>query len=453
MGNSLNSKIASFLSNKHLMSLTGNLTVQAINILYFGLLFRYLKVEELGAYVFFNSILGLADSLRSGFVTTAFTRWYCGAAVKRAAEVMGSTWVISIAITVVFGILNLGAYLVSYPLANEGFNLFIKWSGVTMLFMLPSFVGMSVLQADQRFDKLLYLRSMQLSMSVLGLFGLLLLHKVNVTNVIYTNLFAAAITSLVILMAGYTRLGDIRYRSMECIKELAHFGKYSVGSQIGATLFRNSDTFIINFMLGPAALAVYNLAQRFMIIIELLVGSSVATAMPMLSVAYNKNDKAELRNILTKNVGIVTWVLLPIVGGTILLAEIPIYILGGSKYIGTEAANLLRIFMAMAILFPIDRFTGITLEVINKPRLNLIKVFMMLTINVAGDFAGIYLFDGIYGVAIASFPTVLSGFLFGYLLLRKDLSLSLTEMMRVGLAECKALLAKFLASFKRVQSV
>ncbi|TGE10209.1 lipopolysaccharide biosynthesis protein [Hymenobacter fodinae] len=453
MGNSLTSKIASFLSNKHLMSLTGNMTVQAINIVYFGLLFRYMKVEELGAYVFFNSVLGLADSLRAGFVTTAFMRWYCGAAAKRAAEVMGSTWVISIAITVLFGLLNIGAYLLSYPLANEGLNLFIKWSGLTLVCMLPSFVGMCVLQAEQRFDKLLYLRSMQLGLSVIGLFGLLWLQKVTVTNVVYTNLFAASFTSLVTLVAGYTRLGDIQHRSTECIRELANFGKYSVGSQIGATLFRNSDTFIINFMLGPAALAVYNLAQRFMIIIELLVGSSIATAMPMLSVAYNKNDKAELRSILTKNVGIVTWVLLPIVGGTILLAEIPIYILGGSKYIGTEAANLLRIFMAMAILFPIDRFTGITLEVINKPRLNLIKVFMMLAINVAGDFAGIYLFKGIYGVAIASFPTVLSGFLFGYLLLRKDLSLSLTEMAKVGLVESKAIITKFLSAFKRVQSV
>jgi O-antigen/teichoic acid export membrane protein len=226
-----------------------------------------------------------------------------------------------------------------------------------------------------------------------------------------------------------------------------------MGSQIGATLLRNSDTFIINFMLSPAALAVYNLAQRFMIIIELLVGSSIATVMPALSVAYNKANKAELVQILTRNVGVLTWIFVPIALGTVLLAEIPIYILGGSKYMDTEAANLLRMFMAMSVLFPLDRFTGVALEVINKPRLNLIKVFIMLVVNVVGDFLGIHFLHSIYGVAVASFPMVLSGFLFGFLVLKKDIPLSLVEIMRVGLVEIKSMAAKFLGVFKPAQEV
>jgi O-antigen/teichoic acid export membrane protein len=453
MKNKFRSKIKSYSNNKHFLSLSGNLAIQVVNTIYFALLFRYMKVEELGSYVFFNSILGLLDALRSGFINTAFIRAYSGATSNRAAEVMGSTWMNSLLLTLSIVALNLIALLIIGPLENEGINLFFRWAGLTLLLMLPSFVAMCVLQAEQRFDKLLYVRALQLGLSVLGLLGLMVFHKVELNYVIYVNLIAAAITSVLTLITGWTKLKYIKFQTKTCIKELAHFGKYSVGSQIGSTLLRNSDTFIINFMLGAASLAVYNLAQRFMIIVELLVGSSLATAVPALASAYNRDNTEELTIILTKYVGLLTWMLVPIIVGTILLADIPVHLLGGSQYVGTQAANLLRIFMATAILFPVDRFTGITLDVINKPNLNLIKVFIMLSVNVVGDFIGIELFDSIYGVAIASIPTVIAGFVFGYLHLKKKLLLSIADIIFIGFAELRDMLKNVLGFAKNIRRV
>ena len=453
MKNSFAEKINSYLKNKHFLSLSGNLIIQVVNTIYFALLFRYMKVEALGALVFFNSIIGLLDALRSGFVNTAFVRAYSGATPSRAAEVMGSTWMSSLLLTLAVVAINLIALLVLGTQKNEELNLILKWSGLTLLLLLPSFVAMCVLQAEQRFDRLLYIRALPLGLSVVGLLVLVLLHIVELNYVIYINLIAAAITSILALAIGWSRVGDFWCQTAACVKELAHFGKYSVGSQIGSTLLRNSDTFIINFMLGAAPLAIYNLAQRFMIIVELLVGSSLATAVPALASAYNKNNKQELAKILTKYVGLLTWILIPIIVGTILLADIPVYLLGGSQYVGTQAANLLRLFMATAILFPIDRFTGITLDVINKPKLNLVKVFIMLTVNIAGDFIGIKMFDSIYGVAIANFPTVISGFVFGYLHLKKRLSLSIIDIMRIGFNELRQGLKNALVFAKSIQRV
>ena len=127
-----------------------------------------------------------------------------------------------------------------------------------------------------------------------------------------------------------------------------------------------------------------------------------------------------------------------------LLADVPIRLIGGAKYAGTEAANLLRIAIGMAILFPIDRFSGVALDVLGKPRLNLLKVFLMLAINVVGDFVGIRLCGNVYGVALASFPTILAGFLFGYFLLNKSLPVTISQVLRVGLVECRLLLRRLL---------
>lgn len=451
MENSIRSKITSYLNNKHFLSLSGNLIIQIVNTIYFALLFRYMKVEALGAFVFFNSILGLLDALRSGFINTAFVRAYSGAVPSRAAEVMGSTWVNSLLLTLAVAFINLVALLVLGPQKNEGFNLFLKWSGLTFVLMLPSFVAMCVLQAEQRFDRLLYLRALQLGLSVIGLLGLMVFRKVALDYVIYVNLTAAAVTSILALAIGWSKISYFWHQTIACNKELAHFGKYSVGSQIGSTLLRNSDTFIINFMLGAAPLAAYNLAQRFMVIVELVLGSSISTAVPALASAFNRKNREELTKVLTKYIGLLTWALMPIVVGTILLADIPIYLLGGKQYVDTPAANLLRIFMAAAILFPIDRFTGITLDVINKPSLNLVKVFLMLAVNITGDLVGIKVFSNIYGVALANLPTVIFGFLFSYLQVKKSLSLSILDIIRVGLYEVKKVVKNILFSTKSIQ--
>ena len=53
------------------------------------ILYRALSVENIGMWVFFLSILLLVDTFRSGFLTTAFIKFYPGATVERRAEVVG----------------------------------------------------------------------------------------------------------------------------------------------------------------------------------------------------------------------------------------------------------------------------------------------------------------------------------------------------------------------------
>ncbi|WP_347879377.1 oligosaccharide flippase family protein [Hymenobacter defluvii] len=363
---------------------------------------------------------------------------------------IGSSWVISLVITLVMMILSICAILIFGTLENEGMNLFVRWAGVTLLLMLPSFVATSILQAEQYFDKLLYVRILQLGLSVIGLLLLLAFDKVNVDNLIYSNLFAATITSIATVVKGWTRVNDVKYKTLSCIKELAHFGKYSVSSQIGATLLGNTDVLIINYMIGPAALAVYNLAQRFMMVVHLLIGSSVATAIPALSNAYNQGDEHSFSSLLKKYIGTLSWAMIPIIGCVVLLAEIPIYLLGGEKYLNTEAANLLRISITLSLFFPIDRFSGIALDIINRPKINLIKVFIMLIVNVVFDFIGLYVTDSIYGVALASIATVAAGATYGYVQIREYTNMSIINIVEVGFLEGKALINQGLNFFRSV---
>ena len=436
--------LAVFRSN-HALSLAGNLVVAGLNMVSVSLLFRALPAAEIGAWVFFITAVGLADAFRTGFLTTAFIRSYAGATAARAAEVVGSAWTIALVLTI--GIAGLNALVGVLPLppaSSAGGPLVLGWLGVVTVLTLPTFMAASVLQAELRFGAILVLRLLSQGLFVLGIIGLMLAGRVSLPAVLNCYLLAAGVASAVALLLGWAGLRGLRHRSRACISELAHFGKFSVGSYVGSSLLRSSDAFIVNFTLGPAALAVYNLAQRFVELIDLPLRSFLATAIPALSAAFNQHNLTDVGRILRKNAGLLTWALTPIIVATVLFADLPIALIGGSKYAATPAANLLRIIIVLTLLFPIDRFIGVTLDVINQPRINLLKVFLMLGVNVAGDLVGVLVFKNIYGVALASLPTVLSGFFFGYFQLRRFLPLSLREILSTGLVEIRAMLRRWL---------
>ncbi len=235
----------------------------------------------------------------------------------------------------------------------------------------------------------------------------------------------------------WTAFATIRKKTRNCVRELYRFGRYSVASTIGSNLFRSSDTFIINFLLGPKAVAVYNLPQKLMELVEIPLRSFLVTALPTLASAHNNNNKAEVAFTLKRYAGLLTVVLIPVSIVAILLADVAVALVGGPEYANTEAANIFRIFMSFAFFLPIDRFIGVTLDVIHLPRINFIKILLMLVINVIADFAGIAFFDNIYGVALASIPTFYFGVLFGFHFIKKHLDVNLADVFKFGFAETR----------------
>jgi O-antigen/teichoic acid export membrane protein len=188
---------------------------------------------------------------------------------------------------------------------------------------------------------------------------------------------------------------------------------------------------------GPAALAMYNIPNRLMEVIEIPLRSFLATGMPSLSEAFNKNRKEEVADIMQKYAGMLTLALIPVSILSIVFADLAIGILGGGKYLNTYAVSVFRIFMSFAWLYPVDRFLGVTLDIIHKPRINFIKVLVMLATNIVFDFIGIYLFGNINGVALATLFTFLSGTLFGYYWLRKYLPITMKGIFQTGYFEIK----------------
>lgn len=421
--------------------------MSSLNIITTAILYRYMSKGEIGIWIVFIATFNFIDTFRTGFLQTAFIKFFAGADKERADNVLGSTWYIGILTTIIVCLVTLPGFLWIGHIKNDSIAAIIRWTGVSFISTLPIVLATWILQAEQRYGQILYIRLVNQASFIIFIVWCIWFNQLTLTAVLFTNFLSNILASLLVFACRWTKVATLAKQTKQSVKEIFHFGKYSVGTSISTNLLRSSDTYIINFTLGPAAVAVYNIAQSLMNIIEIPLRSFITTGMSSLSAAQNNNRKDEVENILKKYAGTLTVLFIPIVIGALILADVGVGLLGGGKWAGTPAANIFRIFMIFAIFFPLDRFTGVTLDVIHQPRVNFYKVLTMLAINVTGDFVGIYFLHNLYGIAIASIPTFVIGTLFGYLSLKNFLNFNLGQILRVGYAESLILLKNLTGKF------
>lgn len=73
----------------------------------------------------------------------------------------------------------------------------------------------------------------------------------------------------------------------------------------------------------------------------------------------------------------------------------------------------------------------------------MVKVILMLVVNIAGDFLGIYIFHNLYGVALSSIFTFLAGIIYGYWVLKRNLKFKIRDIFYLGIVETKLLIISF----------
>ncbi|AMR32675.1 hypothetical protein A0256_15215 [Mucilaginibacter sp. PAMC 26640] len=425
--------------NKHTINLASSAAMPLIGMLVLSILAHKLPEVDFGNYIFFLQTFLLADMFRTGFLQTSLVKFYAGAPKDRATNIAGSAWAVGFILTFGLAFIDLLLYLFLKS-SNSDLEDTLRWFGIIYICTLPSAIAGWILQAEERFDKMFIIQIVNQG-GFLGLiFIIIYLKELKFDSVVYCYLATNIVTSLLCVFAGWSKVSSIRHKSLASMKQLANFGKYSVGTSLGSTLLRSSDTFIIKIMFPTKLVGVYYIPQRLMEVFEIPMRSFVSTALPELSAAAQKDNRPEIANIMKRYGGLLTVLLLPVAIGGCILGGLVIQLLFGDKYVHSDAFNIFRIFMCYVIIMPIDRFFGITLDILNKPHLNMLKVFLMLTVNVIADFAGIAIFHNLYGVAIASLFTYYSGVIFGYLQLKKHLNFTLNDLFSLGYGQLKAMI-------------
>ena len=423
--------IGKVIKNKHTLSLAGNVTNAILGFGSIALVARLLTKDDMGAWFMFITAYIFVDLLRAGIIHTSLIRFAASSEDKQFKEVAGSGWLISILTTLLLSILTIVTDIFfGHLITNEGFKLFLNWYWLAAITTLPFNYAAWLLQARSSFEKVLYIRLLnQLSFITCILIALLTDHN-SVEIVMAGFIFSGLLPSAISLWAGWSMINTVQFATKKMMRELFNFGKFSMGTLMGSNLLRSSDTLLIGFMLGTRQVASYSIPLKLVEVIEILLRSFAASAMPIMSKFRNPEHKEELRAIYYKYTGLLSILLLPLIFGSIIFADSLVVLLGGAQY--AESAHVLRILAVYAAFLPLDRFSGITLDIIGKPYLNFLKVLLMLAVNVTGDIIAIKYFGNIGSVATVSILTFLTGVIFGNFFLKKYLHHKINETFKTG---------------------
>lgn len=433
-------KLLTVINNRHFHSLLGNLISAFLNVLSFAILVRLLPLSAFGEWVLFIGTYTILDQIRTALLQSGVIKFYAGVDADTARKVAGSAWYIALVLTGIFLVLNVIAAVASYHYFDDTWRFFIRWLGIMTVVSVPFNFALWVLQAEHRFDKIIQVRLWQNGCFLLLIVLFYCFGKVNLANTLYAYTAGLALTSVFALVKKWTHIRSFAYRTKEQIKVLYRYGWLIVGSMLSSGFVNYSDNFLIRTMINPAAVAIYSIPQKFMEVIEIILRSFVATAQPTLSGAANKGDWAAVSRSFSRYVGAVTFIIIPFILCLILFTKPLIIILASKAYL--PATDVVRIFLVSAILYPIDRFIGVALDMINRPLTNFYKNFIKLVLNIVGDVVFILLFHDIRWVAAGSLLNMVVCVIIGYYMLKKYVQYSVSDIVKLGWQECMIMVEK-----------
>lgn len=422
------------LKNRHFLSLAGNFSMAVLGFITYSIIFRAMSKTEAGNWVFFQFIFLLADTLRTGFIHSALIKFYSGAG-QSGKRYSGAGWVIGVIVTLILLVVNFLGWIIFHNQLDETWSITLLYISIPFIAILPLNFSSWMQQTQNRFDRILFIRLMNQGGFILFIVILVYFKQLNFLNLLYVYILSCVITSILCLFFGWSHFKHIYMAKRESLIIFFNYAKYSTGATISSNLLKTSDAFLIKAFLGAETLAVYNLPQKLLEVIEIPLRSFIMTAMPEMSKKINEDGTQAAAPVMMRYVGILTLLLIPVSIIAIVFANLAIWLVGGDKYVMSDAPGVFQIFMLLAVFFPIDRFLGITLDIINKPKLNFIKVILMLFVQIAGGVIALYFFKSIYAVAFISILTFSAGVVFGHLSLRKYLKYSFTDIIKYGIAE------------------
>lgn len=447
--------IGKLIREANFLSLAGNLIFSFFGIAGFAILARSFPVDIFGQWVLYVASGTFIEMFRFGITNTAIVRYLSGVEKDERFRFIGSNGLIGLVATTGIAIVLWACHFAfGEPIKNAGYELFFSWYPLLAFFNLPLNTSLIVMQADQKFGKLLWIKSLNSGLFFLVLLINFLFFDLSLVQIIWVQLAINLLTSAICVANGWDGLRHIFKATRRTNMVLLNFGKYTTFTLIGTNLLRSADTLIISLSpLGTAAVALYSIPMKLTELQQIPLRSFVATAFPKLSKASIQGKVDEVKSLIYSYSGAMTYLFVLISLVTFLFADYFVLILGGAQYLGTDpvtgfsATTIVRIFSVYGLLLPLDRMTGIGLDSINKPNLNLIKVGCMVLANIVGDLIAVFVFKSLALIAIASILFTMLGIWVGYYFLNKELHLEYRKVFSAGIDFYKAMYLKFGKSF------
>ena len=421
-------RVKKILREKNVSSLMTNMVIAALGLASFMLLTRQLPKEIFGDWVLFITLATFVDLLRFGLTRTSVVRLLSAADEKEFKVLLGSSYRINLKLLVILTVVCWGSWAMLSALEVQimsGYKLFLQWYPLLAVANLGWNTASALFQAEQNFERMMWVRLTNIGLFVVFLIGNWLWWSLGVQVLIWVYLGVNLLSSLWCTISRWDGLWFLRFADRKTEKRLISFGKYSMGTLIGSSLLRSADTFIIGLspVLGSAGIAIYAIPLKLTDLLGIPLRSFTMTAYPRMSKKFIEKDVPAVRKLFYTYTGALPLLFIPVAVACFFLAEELVLFLGGEEY--KDQLPLLtlifRIFTLYTLLLPLDRFTGVLLDSIDKPRLNLYKVIVMTLANIFVDCIAVFYFESLVAVAIGTVFFTIIGLFLGLYFLKREI--------------------------------
>lgn len=400
--NRLLNKLKSLLNSDNGVVLIGNLVASALGLGIFMLLARNLSKSDFGAWALFISSAGLLDLMRTGLVRQGMVRTIATSQNDNQSTLASAGFLaasISIMSSIGVWILNL-----SMDWSNSGLEIFMKSYPLLNLVTLPWNFDTWYMHALGKYRRMNALR-LFVNVLFIVLVGAGSILEFTLEEFVWAYLAANGLISIY----SVNSLRTIHWIAVSKtqIKGLVDYGKHSLATLTGANLLKSADNLIIGALMGTEAVAIFAIPMKALDLMEIPLRGFVMTAFRRLSQLHNSGQTEAFKKLLFSNISKLTILCIPVALGMLIVPDWIIRILGGDTY--EESYTLLRVLSIPLLLLPVDKFFGASLDSIGQPRINAIKVWIMVIANIAGDLLAIWLFDSLLLVAVVTIINIVAG--------------------------------------------
>lgn len=388
-----------------------------LGLISFIIISRGVESNVFGTWMLFLSVSTFIDLIRFGLTRNATIRMIAGEEYHKSHIVNAAGLRLGIKILAVLSILSISLWMVGSVVFNEAYNLILFWYPLVGLSNLLWNNGLTWLQAQGKFRHITLLRFVNISSFIVIVLVLLHYKMAVIEHIILAYIASNFISSILSLFKGWDSLSYSFGAAKRFEKQILDFGKYSTLSNIGSSLLKSADSFIIGLspVLGMDGIAIYSIPFKIVEMMELPIRSVAMVGFNEFSNAV-RNKMQTLRQLTARYVILMSGLTLPVILIIAFFPHMILNILGGTRYIVhyPQMTVMIYLLLVYGIMLIPDRLTGIILEAIGRPQMNTVKVSCMAVANIVGDMVAVFYFKSLVGVIFATVFFVVVGVLIGY---------------------------------------
>lgn len=406
-------------------SLLGNMIFAVFSFTTFLIMVRTLDKALFGQWVLFVTMASLLDMLRLGLTGTAAIRLISRCSTSDGKSVGAASYQLGVGATLAISILFLTVYYFVHSITPSSYYLPVLLFYPLLAFVnLPFYQATVLAQGKVNFKRVMILKIVNGAFTLLLVTGYIIVSEATLQGVIIVYIIANILTSSIAVITGWDNLKYIRRANKNIIIDILHFGKYSTASFVGSSLLRSSDTIILSLapFMGAEAIAIYAVPLKFVEAVEIPLRSFTATAFPRLSKVLS-TGKNSFKSMLLNYTFWSTIILFPVVFILCLFSTFFLGLIGGSEYADSLPIqrSILYIICFYILILPLDRYSGVALFAIDKPKLNFYKIIIMLGANIIFDCLAVFVFHSLVYVAFATLIFTILGIGLGWHMLTREL--------------------------------